>query len=127
MTKSYVSMEQHVCVVCGKAYDTGSILINKRLRNSLERTTVTGMGMCPEHQRLRDEGYIAVVACDEKKSEKNPDGTLKPEKACRTGDVAHVKREAFSRIFNVPAPDGGVMFCEPQVIEILKEIQQREN
>ena len=33
--KSHVSLEQHVCLVCGKAFDTGTILLDKRLRQSL--------------------------------------------------------------------------------------------
>jgi len=40
--KSHVGMEQKVCPVCGQAFDTGVILLDKRLRNSLERKTVTG-------------------------------------------------------------------------------------
>ena len=36
--KSHVSLEQHVCLVCGTAFDTGAILLDKRLRASMERT-----------------------------------------------------------------------------------------
>ena len=46
-TKSHVGMEQNVCPVCGKAFDTGTILLDRRLRNSLERKTVTGWSLCP--------------------------------------------------------------------------------
>ena len=48
--KSHVSLEQHVCLVCGTAFDTGAILLDKRLRASMERHTATGWGLCPEHQ-----------------------------------------------------------------------------
>lgn len=40
--KSHVSLEQHVCLVCGTAFDTGAILLDKRLRASMERHTATG-------------------------------------------------------------------------------------
>ncbi|WP_430522156.1 hypothetical protein [Pseudomonas aeruginosa] len=45
--KSHVSLEQHVCLVCGTAFDTGAILLDKRLRASMERHTATGWGLCP--------------------------------------------------------------------------------
>ena len=32
MEKSYVTMEQKQCPVCGKIEDTGSLLLDKRLR-----------------------------------------------------------------------------------------------
>ncbi len=52
--KSHVSLEQHVCLVCGKAFDTGAVLLDKRLRASMEHHTKTGWGLCPEHQKLSD-------------------------------------------------------------------------
>ncbi len=36
--KSHVSLEQHVCLLCGVAFDTGNILLDKRLRASMERS-----------------------------------------------------------------------------------------
>ena len=48
--KSHVSLEQHVCLVCGAGFDTGTILLDKRLRASMERHTAIGWGLCPEHQ-----------------------------------------------------------------------------
>jgi len=66
--KSYVSMERKKCGVCGKDYDSGSILLDRRLKESMERHTLTGWGMCEEHQKLKDAGYIAIVGVDEKLS-----------------------------------------------------------
>ena len=62
--KSHVSLEQHVCLVCGTRFDTGAILLDRRLRASMERHTATGWGLCPEHQKLSDEGFVALVECD---------------------------------------------------------------
>ncbi len=45
--KSHVSLEQHVCLVCGTAFDTGAVLLDKRLRASMERHTATGWGFAP--------------------------------------------------------------------------------
>jgi hypothetical protein len=122
MTKSHVSMEQHVCLVCGHTYDTGSILLDKQLRERFERNTVTGNGLCPEHQKLHDDGYLALVAIDESKSQLS-NNTTTPNTAYRTGDIAHVRRTVARDIFNVPVPDEEpLMFCSPEVINHLKAI-----
>lgn len=42
--KSHASLEQHVCLVCGTAFDTGRILLDKRLRACMEHHTTTGWG-----------------------------------------------------------------------------------
>ncbi|MES2237202.1 MAG: ATPase [Pseudomonadota bacterium] len=120
--KSHVSLEQHVCLVCGVAYDTGSILLDKRLRASMEHYTTTGWGLCPEHQKLSDDGFVALVECDPERSGL-PGDRLKPEQAYRTGRLAHLKREAFATVFNVPVTaDRAFVFVEPGVIERLESM-----
>ena len=120
--KSHVSMEQHVCLVCGVAFDTGAILLDKRLRASMERHTKTGWGLCAEHQKLADDGFVALVECDPQRSGSPAGGgRVKPEQAYRTGRLAHLKREAFAQVFNVPiAADQPCVFVEPGVIEQLQ-------
>ena len=120
--KSHVSLEQHVCLVCGAAFDTGAILLDKRLRASMERHTATGWGLCPEHQKLSDDGFVALVECDPQRSGSPAGGgRVKPEQAYRTGRLAHLKREAFAQVFNVPiAADQPCVFVEPGVIEQLQ-------
>ena len=120
--KSHVSLERHVCLVCGTAFDTGNILLDKRLRANLERHTATGWGLCDEHQRLFDDGFVALVVCDPERSGK-PTGAdrLKPGEAYRTGRLAHLKRDAFTGVFNVPlSADQACVFVEPGVIEQLQ-------
>ncbi len=118
--KSHVSMEQHVCLVCGVAFDTGAILLDKRLRASMERHTSTGWGLCAEHQKLADEGFVALVECDPQRSGL-PGGRLKPEQAYRTGRLAHIKRHVFTQVFNVPIEaNQSCVFVEPGVIEQLQ-------
>ena len=122
--KSHVSLGQHVCLVCGVAFDTGAILLDKRLRASLERHTATGWGLCAEHQKLADDGFVALVECDPRRSgSPASNGNLKPEQAYRTGRLAHLKREVFSRLFNVPIEDKqACVFVEPGVIEQLQSM-----
>ncbi|MDN4290562.1 hypothetical protein OA805_00670 [Citrobacter freundii] len=81
--KSHISLEQHVCLVCGTAFDTGAILLDKRLRASMERHTATGWGLCPEHQKLSDDGFVALVECDPQRSGSQAGGRMKPEQAPR--------------------------------------------
>jgi hypothetical protein len=95
-------MEQKVCPICGKTEDSGALLLDTRLRNRFERNTTTGMGLCKEHKQLHEDGYIALVEVDPSKSDGVPGGALKPEQAWRTGRVAHVRRSAWDKIFNVP-------------------------
>ena len=115
--KAYVSMEQAVCPVCGCTFDTGSILLDRRLKNSMERHTTTHMEMCPEHNKLFNEGYIALI---ETTSQPGANGLLKQENALRTGQLCHVSRRMWDHVFDVEAPEGGIVFVEPGVIDKLK-------
>jgi hypothetical protein len=78
--------------------------------------------LCPEHQKLSDEGFVALVECDPQRSGSPAGGgRVKPEQAYRTGRLAHLKREAFAQVFNVPiAADQPCVFVEPGVIEQLQ-------
>ena len=122
--KSHVSLEQHVCLVCGSSFDTGSILLDRRLRATMEHHTTTGWGLCPEHQRLFSEGFVALVECDPQHSDvPSGDGRMKPEQAYRTGRLAHLKRGAFAQMFNASiAVDQPCVFVEPGVIERLQSM-----
>lgn len=101
MDKSHVSLEQKVCPVCGVTFDSGAILLDRRLRQSMERTTITGWDLCPDHQAKYDEGFIALVECDEAKGSGN-----KPDEVWRTGPIVHIKQEAFDRVFDIPSTSG---------------------
>lgn len=118
--KSHVSLERHVCLVCGSVFDTGAILLDKRLRPSMEHYTTTGWGLCPDHQRLFDKGFVALVECDPHRSG-SPSGNLKPEQAYRTGKLAHLRREVFGKVFNVSIADKQpCVFVEPGVLAQLQ-------
>jgi len=119
--KSYVSLEQRVYLACGTSFDTGNLLLDKRLRASMKRYTTTGWGLCPEHQKLFDDGFVALVECDPERSGSQADGRLKPEQAYRTGRVAHLRRTAFAQVFNVPiAAEQACIFVEPGVLDQLQ-------
>lgn len=94
MNKSYVSAEQKQCAVCGELYSTNSILFDRRVKNSLEPTTVTGLGLCEEHQKLKDDGYVALIEM------------IGSE---RTGKVMHIRKEVLSELITIPVPEHMVM------------------
>ena len=116
MTKSYVSVEQNVCLVCVKTFDTNAILINKHLRKNMEPCTVTGWGLCPEHQKLHEDGYVALAVID-------PDHSAlpyRPETVYRLGKIMHIRRSVWPQIFDQPAPEDPMAFCGEDLVEKLK-------
>lgn len=122
MDKSYVTMERHICPVCAKEHDSGAILLDQRLRPRFEMHTLTGWGLCQEHQKQSDDGYIFILGADEAKSEKNANGTLSLEGAHRTGEIVSIRRHVAERVFNIPIPENGIMFCGSDVITLLREM-----
>ena len=122
MTKSYVSIEQNVCPVCAKTFDTNALLLNRRLHENMERYTVTGWSLCPEHQKLHDDGYVALVAID-------PDHSAlpyKPDTVYRLGGIAHIRRSVWQDIFDCPPPEGPMVFCDESLVEKLKGMMPPE-
>lgn len=128
MSKSYVTMEQHVCPVCTQAHDTGNLLLDTRLQERFDMHTPTGWELCPDCARLRDDGYVALIVCDPRKSvmhrgdTKDGAAIAKLEDAYRTGDYVHIRLAAFQSIFNTSPPSGLVAFIDEEIFEFLKEI-----
>lgn len=119
--KSFVAMEKNVCLVCGKVFDSGAILVHKRLQNIREKDAITGWGLCEEDQAMYDKGYIALVGIDPEKSNASVGSNIRPQDAFRTGSLAHLRRSVCGQVFNVTLPDDiPAIFVEDGVIEKLK-------
>lgn len=122
--KSYVSLEQKVCMVCGKAFDSGALLFDRRLKESMEHYTVTGWDLCPDDKKRHDDGYVALV---EARPPAHGD-RLAPGEAYRLGRIAHVRERTFIGIFNGVSPrdeDGRLLpmaFIEPDAMTMLEKI-----
>ncbi len=102
MEKSFVTMEQKVCGVCGHTYDSGALLLDQRMRKQFDMKTTTGMGLCDDCKKKKNAGYIALVVCDPTKSTIDNEGgqaTAKFENAYRTGELIHMKKEVAQRMF----------------------------
>lgn len=123
MDKGIASIEQQLCPVCCKPFDTDNMLFqNKDIRNpKLKSRTVTGWSQTPCKDCFAEfKGRIILIGADESKSELNEHGCISPEKAHRTGEVIGLRTDDFKNIFNVePAP---VNFVSQEVIEKLKEM-----
>lgn len=119
--KSYVTVEQACCPACGKTFDTGALLMDRRLRDKFERTTVTGFQLCPDDQAKVDEGYVILVAIDEQKS----GGYLHSKKAqdvYRTGEIAYLRKHVAQEI--MPSiGDHDMVWVQPEVIHQLQGMQ----
>jgi hypothetical protein len=120
--KSHVSLEQRVCVICGATFDTNAILIDRRLQPSLECRTITGHGLCPSHQQMFDDGWVALIEIDAARSGNPSQGAkVKPGQAHRTGRVAFLKRETCAVIFNVPIePTCPYVWADPPLLDLLE-------
>jgi hypothetical protein len=121
MKDGYVAMEKHICRVCGCTYDSGNILLHKKLHPISEEAAVTGMGLCEEHQRLFDEGYVALISIDEDASEVGEDTThVKDTDVVATGRVLHILRSVAKEMFNIDIPEETPIVCtDDQVIDML--------
>ena len=111
--KTYVALQQAICPVCANKHDTG-VIINRRLEKTFEPKIVTHWQMCPEHEKLKSEGYVALVGIDPAKS----DGT-KLHEVFRTGSLAFLKADRWSDVFDIPEPEHGVCYAENAVIDML--------
>jgi hypothetical protein len=118
MTKSYVSIEQKVCHVCTKVYDTDSLLMDKRLKPTFDMRTVTGYGICPEHTKVIADGYVIMIEC----SNAHEGDRMETQEANRTGRVGYVNKEAFAHVMEVPPPKGGLCMCEEGMLDTLAKI-----
>ena len=119
--KSFVTLEQRVCQVCGCEYDTNALLFDTRMRDRFDRHTVTGWGMCPEHTNMYERGMIALVEVD---NDPSLGSRLKQESANRTGKIAHLNSSVWDIAFDTPLPteDGKMVpavFVQKGVISTL--------
>jgi len=114
--KNYVTIERHQCLACGVEYDTGCLLLDKRVRKVFNKYTTTGNGLCPEHTK---EGFITLIAAT-----RTGCGPIvrAGDDVHRTGEIAMLRSERWSEIFNTEIPPQGVAFVDPGVIDLLKAI-----
>lgn len=123
--KSFVSMEQNICPICSKVFDTDSILLDKQLKDSMESKTLTGYSKCSDCQKQIDEGFVAFVEIDASKSNIRPEAeTLNLGTVYRTGRVSWLHKEAAKLMFNVVIHE--MQFIDIQTTKALQELANHE-
>lgn len=121
--KSHVSLAQKVCIVCLETYDTGEVLLHRRLAKVLNPTTTTGYGICPIHQQLHDEGYVALIGGTPTMST-DAGKPVNNEDVIRSGHIAHIKRDVAvelgfpEELIKMPA-----IFVDQAVIQWLEQLE----
>lgn len=114
--KSHVSMEHKICLVCQKTYSTNNILLDASLKQSMERKTITGFGLCPEHDK-EEEGFVLLIESDIKDPKLLSKNTINPKDVNLTGKILYIKKDAYARLFDRnPQP---ISFVEIGIIERL--------
>jgi hypothetical protein len=116
--KSYVGTGYYICPVCGNKHSE-SVLIDKRMRDTLTQDMFLGQELCPEDKKKFDEGYIAFVECENSDSTRDK---LKQEEAVRTGKIIHVRKEAIGELFDAPMIKTPFVFCTKEVGDMLTDL-----
>lgn len=120
MTANSVAMGQHICPVCGQLHDSGEILIHRKFANIKPSQTITGESLCDEHQRLFDDGFIALVEVSNEP--RAGQSRMARGDASRTGRLCHLKRDWWSYVMNAPAPAGPMCFVQVGIIDHLEKV-----
>ena len=99
MEKSFVTLEQNVCPICTKVFETGNLLMDTRIRNgklmeTFDKCTITGYSVCEECQKMIDEGRVALVEINEPSDSNN----LTLDNVDRTGKIGWMKRDIVQQL-----------------------------
>lgn len=123
-----VGMGYAVCPVCGKEHDE-MVLIERRwipaVPTKLEQRNFTGFSLCPEHKKLHDDGYIALVVCSYV-----PEGVPFIEQyngAKRTGEIMHMRYSMAARVFNMDVSKLPMTWIDPEAAAKIKAMMHPDD
>lgn len=115
MSKSPVAIETRFCPICGKEWETGSILMHKQGRARFDRNICTTMDLCPDHRAQIDSGeWIALI-----EAERVIDRSRGTAKYDPTGNGGLLKKEVAVEIFG-----DGVAPINYVEIGVLQQLQK---
>ena len=125
MNMSHVAMGYHSCVVCGDEFESGEVVLDKKLRPIFDgsKKLITDFGLCPEcTTQSQNNTWIALVEINPAKCKTKaaPGLSLSPADAWRTGRIMWVKRERLTGLTTRPLPEQAAMYIDIGVIEMLK-------
>lgn len=122
--KSHVGMGAEHCPICLEAHNETVLLASRVNPRTRELDTPfehgqhyhTGWSLCPEHAEMEKE-YVALVAVN-----REPSPNDGPGEWDRTGENVHIRRDAWSKLFTLPPPEGPIGVISADAFEKIKEI-----
>lgn len=113
--KSHVGLGHHLCPVCLTRTEE-VVLLDKCLKETLERDNFLGWEMCKEHKEQTDNDYVHIIIIN------NPESSdVNLYTADRTGITVAIRRTAFKEIFSTTSMTN-IAFGTEELLEKLKAI-----
>jgi hypothetical protein len=109
--KTQLTIEQKICPVTGNTFDKGYLFNKENKEAYSEERTITGFELHPEVSEHINNGFVAIVGVDVKKSKVTND-TITPMNAHRTGKLIFLKESVFTEAFKMEIPEAGFIFTE---------------
>ncbi len=113
--KSYVGLGHHLCPVCLVRTEE-VVILDRRVKETLERDNFLGWEMCKEHAEQTANNYVHLIII------KNAEGSdVNLHTANRTGITVAIRRAAFQEIFNTTSMTN-IAFGSEELLEKLEAI-----
>lgn len=121
---SYVSIGQGVCVVCGQAFDAGTLMIEKKFPRD---SCVVGWQLCRADAQMHRLGFVALVECELDMTAHKSGESLPRHEVSRTGAVMHLTRATFVATFKTETRPGLPCAYVPKgTVQMLQALMKRE-
>lgn len=115
--KSYVGMGFLVCPVTGEKHSE-SVLLDKNMKDRLEKENFMGYAYCPEVAAKIAEGYVCLIEIKNQPSSKGSE-QVSIRDADRTGVYCFIKSELARDMFGIEGEVEEIQFASPEVVEFL--------
>jgi hypothetical protein len=124
MEKSHVSLDTKICSVCTEKHVVG-LLFDTRLKNTFEKNTVTGWGLCKECKTHTENGFVAFIAIDPAKSKLLPNGNTSLDGAYRLGKIAWMKQALAEDV--VGSDIQSINFADEKLLDEMEKWKNEAN
>lgn len=124
--KSHVGMGFLVCPVTGdKHYE--SVLLDKQMKESLDKDNFLGYAYCPEVAEKIAEGYVCLIEVKNTNPDdaKDVESKLSLKNADRTGSYVFIKKELAQEMFEVEKADE-IQFVSSEIFTFLTDLKFKQ-
>lgn len=123
--KSHVGMVYRLCPITGEEWETGEILLDKKMKKSLKRKNIVGYGFAPKVQEQLDKGFVVLLEIDPNKSKSPTKGnTLSITDVYKTGRLIYLKKQVAKDILGIK-DHIEMSFIDKKVFEFLENLQKK--